>query len=125
MAKELWRLTLHYFGHLMRRTDSLGKTLTLGRLRTEEYGATEDEMAGITDSMDWNVTSLTAGVRFFREVSTPQRASQLALVVKNPPPDAGDLRDLGSIPGSGRSPGGGHFSPLQYSGLKNPMDRGA
>ena len=37
----------------------------------------------------------------------------------------GDVRDAGSIPGSGRSPGGGHGHPLQYSCLENPMDRGA
>ena len=48
----------------------------------------------------------------------------MALVVKNPPANAGDVRDLGSIPGSGRSPGGGHGNPLQYSCLENPMDRG-
>ena len=47
------------------------------------------------------------------------------LVVKNPPPSAGDIRDLGSIPGPGRSPGGGHGNPLQCSCLENPMDRGA
>ena len=45
-------------------------------------------------------------------------------MVKNPPANAGDLRDLGSIPGSGRSPEGGHGNPLQYSCLENPMDRG-
>ena len=50
---------------------------------------------------------------------------QVRLVVKNPPANAGDVRDVGSIPGSGRSPGGGHGNPLQYSGLENPMDRGA
>ena len=38
-----------------------------------------------------------------------------ALVVKNPPANAGDIRDMGSIPGSERSPGGGHGNPLQYS----------
>ena len=53
------------------------------------------------------------------------RASQVALVVKNPPANAGDVRDVSSIPGSGRSPGGGHGNPLQYSCLENPMDRGA
>ena len=52
-------------------------------------------------------------------------ASQVALVVKNPPADAGDVRDSGSVPGLGRSPGGGHGNPLQYSCLENPMDRGA
>jgi len=46
-------------------------------------------------------------------------------VVKNLPPNAGDIRDMGLIPGLGRSPGEGHGSPLQYSGLENPMNRGA
>ena len=50
--------------------------------------------------------------------------SQVALVVKNPPADAGDIRDVGSIPGPERSPGGGNSNPLQYSYLENPMDRG-
>ena len=51
--------------------------------------------------------------------------SQMALVVKNLPANAGDIRDVGSIPGLGRSPGGGHGNPLNYSCLENPMDRGA
>ena len=46
-------------------------------------------------------------------------------MVKNLPANAGDLGDAGSIPGWGRSPGGEHDSPLQYSCLENPMDRGA
>ena len=46
-------------------------------------------------------------------------------MVKKPPANAGDIRDLGSIPGWGISPGGGHSNPLQYSCLENPMDRGA
>ena len=46
-------------------------------------------------------------------------------MVKNPPANAGNVRDKGLIPGSGRSPGGGHGSALQYSCLENPMDRGA
>ena len=53
------------------------------------------------------------------------RVSQVALVVKNPPANAENMRDSGSTPGSGRSLGGGHGSPLQYSRLENPMDRGA
>ena len=48
----------------------------------------------------------------------------MALVVKNPPANPGDIRVVGLIPGLGRSPGGGHGSPLQYSCLENPMDRG-
>ena len=46
-------------------------------------------------------------------------------MVKNPPDNAGAVGDLGLIPGSGRFPGGGNGNPLQYSGLENPMDRGA
>ena len=49
----------------------------------------------------------------------------MALVVRNPPANAGDARDVGSVPGSGRSPRGGHGNPLQYSYLGNSMDRGA
>ena len=45
------------------------------------------------------------------------------VVVKNPHASAGDVRDMGLIPGSGRSPGGGHGNPLQDSCLENPMDR--
>ena len=51
--------------------------------------------------------------------------SQVALVAKSPPAKAGDLRDAGSIPGSGRCPGGGHGNPLHYSCLRHPVDRGA
>ena len=46
-------------------------------------------------------------------------------VVKNPPANAGDAEDAGSIPGLGRSPRGGNGNPVQYSCLGNPMDRGA
>ena len=52
-------------------------------------------------------------------------ASQVALVVKQPPASAGDIRLGSSVPGSGRCPGRGHDNPLQYSGLENPMNRGA
>ena len=52
-------------------------------------------------------------------------ASHVALVVKNLPANAGDIRDTGLIPGSERSPEEGNGNPLQYSCLENPMDRGA
>ena len=52
-------------------------------------------------------------------------ASQMVLVVKNLPANAGDIRDVGFISGLGRSPGGEHGNPLQYSCLENPMDRKA
>ena len=51
--------------------------------------------------------------------------SQVALVVRNSPANAGDIRDTGSIPGLGRSPGGGNGNPLQYSCLEKPMNREA
>ena len=53
-----------------------------------------------------------------------KRASQVVLEVKNPPANAGDIRDTGSIPGSGRSPTVENGHPLQYSRLENPKDRG-
>ena len=49
----------------------------------------------------------------------------MAQVVQNLPTNAGEVRDVGSIPGSGRSPEGGHGNPFQFSCLENPMDRGA
>ena len=52
-------------------------------------------------------------------------ASQVVLVVKSLPSNAEDIRDVGSIPGSGTSPGGEHGNPFQYSCVENPMDREA
>jgi len=57
---------------------------------------------------------------FYVLLSCENIASQ---VVKNPPASAEDIRDMGSIAGSGRAPGGTHGNPLQYSCLENPMDR--
>ena len=52
------------------------------------------------------------------------RASQMVLVVSTQPANAAERGDVGLIPGSGRSPGGGHGHPLQYSCLEHPTDRG-
>ena len=63
------------------------------------------------------------GLGLGAEMETSSRthgASQVALVVRNLPVNAGDIRDMGSIPGLARSPGGGHGNPLQYSCLQNP-----
>jgi len=57
-------------------------------------------------------------------MSETQGASQVSLVVKNLLASVGGIRDVGSIPGSRRSPGGGHGDPFQYSCLENPTDRG-
>ena len=52
-------------------------------------------------------------------------ASQVVLVIKNLPANAGDIRDTGSVPELGRSPEGGNGNPLQYTCLENPIERGA
>ena len=49
----------------------------------------------------------------------------MVLVIKNPPVNAGDIKDVNSVPGLGRSPGRGNDNPLQYSRLENPMDKAA
>ena len=51
--------------------------------------------------------------------------SQVTLIVRNLPANAGDIRDVGSVPGLGRSPREEHGNPLQFTCLENPMDRGA
>ena len=62
---------------------------------------------------------------FFNVSKTQTGASQVVLVVKNLPANAGDIKDMGSILGLGRSPGEGNGNPLQYSCLENPKDREA
>ena len=69
----------------------------------------------------WGKEALTAGPGGGK--FGPQGASQVVLMVKNPPAIAGDVRDRGSIPGSGRSLGEGNGNPPQDSCLENPMDR--
>ena len=61
----------------------------------------------------------------FSEGYNDSQASQVVLMVKNPPANAGDVREAGLIPGWGRSPVEGHGNPLQYPCLENPMDRAA
>ena len=61
----------------------------------------------------------------FWAVSGTGQAFQMVLVIKKPPANTGDIRNWGSIPGSGRSPAGGHSNPHRSSYLENPMDRGA
>ena len=63
--------------------------------------------------------------KVFWALPEEDRASQVILVVKNCPANAGDVRDMGSIPGSRRSPEERHDNPVQYACLENPMDRGA
>ena len=71
------------------------------------------------------IVTLCGTIYILQGVTLRIWASQVALLVRNLPANAGDVRDAGSIPGMKRSPGGGHGHPLQYSCLENPMDRGA
>ena len=75
--------------------------------------------------LDWFFSSLHKSVMEKHHVCKVKLCLLGALVVKNSPVNRGDIRDVGSIPGSGRSPGGGHGNPLQCSCLENPMERGA
>ena len=71
----------------------------------------------------WGFSLLRIGdLRDSKEISGN---SLVRLVVNNAPANAEDIRDVGSIPASGRFPGGGHSNPLYYSCLESPMDRGA
>ena len=74
-----------------------------------------------TWALNGNLSKMSSSLRMW----TAPTASQMVLVMKNLPVNAGDKRDTGWIPGSGRSPGGGNGNLLQYSCLENPMDRGA
>ena len=71
----------------------------------------------------WDLGNCTTS-SFFR-ILLLLGASQVAMMIKNPPANAGDIRDAGSIPGLGKSCGGGHGNPPQYSCLENPLDREA
>ena len=73
-----------------------------------------------------NIESLCCALQSNIQYNVCQsRASQVVLVVKNLPANAGDIRDVSSIPASGRSPGGRNGNLLQYSCLENSMNRGA
>ena len=80
----------------------------------------------VTEHADsWSIFAIICHLWIFGNACLIPKASQVVLVVKNLPANAGDEREVNSIPGSGRSPGGGHGNPLQYSCLENPMGRGA
>ena len=78
-----------------------------------------------TFSFTFNTLSILSMTLIFGLTYIFPGASQVAIVVKNSPANAGDVRDVGSISGLGRSPAEGNGNPLQYSCLESPMDRGA
>ena len=85
-----------------------------------ERGTVSGVESGVESRPQWG----TALRPFIKDFVCDPRASQVTLEVKNLPANAGDIRDVGSVPGSGRSPGEGNGNPLQCSCLENPMDRG-
>ena len=80
------------------------------------HGSLSVKSWGLETNMPQSEGSLETG----QSIVEGGGASQVALVVRNPPANA---RDMGSVPESGRSLGGGHGNPLQHSCLENPMDR--
>ena len=133
------KLKLQYFWHLMRRVDSLEKTLMLGGIGgPRRRGRPRIRwLDGITDSMDVSLSELREMVmdrKAWRAVIHGVAKSRTRLSdwteLNFPGGSEGkmsacDAGDLGSIPGLGRSPGEGNGNPLQYSCLENSMDWGA
>ena len=126
------KLKLQYFGHLMQKVDSLEKTDSGRDWGQEEKGTTEDEMAGWHHRLDGHEFGWTPGVGDGqggltccdswgrKELDTTERLNWTESICNTE-----DTEDVGSISGSGRSPGGRNGNPLQYSCLGNPMDRGS
>ena len=80
---------------------------------------------GLISRVQVNKRYLAIRIRVADWSPASRGSPQVALVVKNPPANAGDVRDMGLIPGSGRPPGEGNDNPFQYSCLENSVDRGA
>ena len=130
------KLKFQYFGHPMQRADPFEKTLMLGKIEGRRRRGRQRMrwLDGITDSMDMNLskfqdwwwTGRPGVLQSMLQRIRHDWATELNwTVVKNPPANAGDTREAGSIPGSGRSPGVGKGTLLQYPCLENSMGRGA
>ena len=122
------KLKLQYFGHLMRRTDSLEKTLMLGKIEGgRRTGATEDEMVGWHHWLDGNEFEQAPGIgdgQGSLVCCSPWGHKESDMTEQlnwtEPMKETWEMQVW-----SGRSSGGGNGNPLQYSCLENPMDRGA
>ena len=124
---------------LPRPWDSPGKNTGVGChfllqcMKAKSESEVAQSCPTLSDSMDcsppgssvYGIFQARVLLQLFKSPVMLIRASQVALVMKNSPANAGEKRDVGLIPGSGRSPGEGHGHPLQYSCLENPTDRGA
>ena len=123
------KLIFQYFGHLMRKADSFEKTLMLAgiggrRRRGHGFGWTlgvGDGQGGLACCSPWGRKELD----MTEQLNLTEIMGLLWwLNSKESVCSSGDTEDMSSIPGSRRSPGGGHGKPLQYSCLENSMDRG-
>ena len=137
------KLKLQYFGHQVQRADSLEKTLVLEKIERRRGQQRMRWLDGITDSVDMSLSKLgddkgqgtlvCCSLQGLKESDTieglnndaPTMGFPGVTIVKNPAANAGHLRIMDSIPGLGRSSGGGHGNPLQYSCLENSRDREA
>ena len=133
------KLKLQYFGHLMWRANSLENTLTLGKIEGRRKRGQQRWLDGISDSIVMGLSKLqefmmdreawcTAVHGVVKNQTQPSYWPELIYQVGFPGGSVGkefafNARDLGSIPGSGKSPGEGNSYLLQYSCLGNPMDR--
>ena len=99
--------------------------LSKGFFRQEHWSGLPFLPPGDLPDPGIKLASPTLASRLFTTEPPGESHFQVAIVIKNPPANAGDVRDAGLIPGSGRSSGGRNGNPLQCSCLENPMDRGA
>ena len=117
----LWFLTIICIFYLWQ----LELNHSLGNLEAKTVSCSEDGYPNLSTSLT-SISIIYKTLQWLWNILLHSRqASQVVLVVKNLPANTGDIRDEGSTPGLGRSPGRGHGNTLQYSCLGNPMDRGA
>ena len=116
--------------HLLERPLWCGETSQLGGARHRggclEWGGSLRWRWGPNQRWEWDKEQLSGELApSFAQTPGVLGASQVVLMVKDPPVNAENIRDASSIPGLGESPGAGHGNPLWCSCLENPMDRGA
>ena len=128
LEELMLKLKLQYFGYLMEGADSWVKTLVLGKIEGKKRRGQQRTswLDGITDSMDRSLSKFWEIVKDWEAwCAASHGVTELDNNNKVRPIEQQQQRGEGSIPGSGRSPGGGHGNPFQCSCLENSMDRGA